>query len=53
MSTTKDVTRRTIVGGAAALPAVAMLPMAAAATTEPDPIFAAIERYQKAFADFI
>jgi hypothetical protein len=54
MSTTKEVTRRAILSGAAALPAVAMLPtMAAAATTEPDPIFEAIKRHWKAFADFI
>jgi hypothetical protein len=50
MSATKKVTLRTIMSGAAALPAVAVLPtMAAAAMTEPDPIFNAIEAHHQAY----
>jgi hypothetical protein len=53
MSTTKEVSRRAIMSGAAALPAAAMLPAVAAvsAPTAPDPIFAAIERHRLAYAE--
>jgi hypothetical protein len=49
---TKTTTRRAVLSGAAALPAGAMLPaVAGAAPTEPDPIFAAIERHRLAYAE--
>jgi hypothetical protein len=46
------VTRRTIVSGAAALPAVVVLP-ALTAPTEPDPIFAAIAAHRSAWAALV
>jgi hypothetical protein len=49
MSTTKQVSRRTIVSGAAALPAIAVC-VTAVAATEPDPIFAAIAAHRSAWA---
>jgi hypothetical protein len=46
--------RALVAGAAAALPAIAVLPTAAAAalTHEPDPIFAAIEQWRQAWAAF-
>jgi hypothetical protein len=44
-----DLSRRAVVAGAASVPALA-LPAVAAAAGEPDPIFAAIERWKEASA---
>jgi hypothetical protein len=49
---TKNVSRRAMLAGASAVPAIAIAPSITAAG-EPDPIFAAIERYRKTSADFI
>jgi hypothetical protein len=48
---TTITSRRAILAGAATLPALAV-PTAVAASAEPDPIFAAIERSRRAEADF-
>ncbi len=45
----ENPSRRAIVAGASSVPALA-LPAVAVASTEPDPIFAAIERYRTAIA---
>jgi hypothetical protein len=50
MSRSSSLSRRTIMSGAAALPAAAILPNQAAAI-EPDPIFAVIEVHRRAWAD--
>jgi hypothetical protein len=42
------LTRRALVASTAAMPAVAVLPIAAQAATEPDPAFALIERFKEA-----
>jgi hypothetical protein len=40
------LSRRSLVAGAAAMPAAAVLPIAAQAVTEPDPASALIERFK-------
>ena len=45
-----SLNRRAIVRGAATLPAIAALPVAAVANAAPDPIFAAIARHRAAYA---
>jgi hypothetical protein len=52
MSKSKDVSRRTILAGAAAMPATAAVAASALATTEPDPIFAAIEQCRAALGTY-
>jgi hypothetical protein len=54
MSSTREVSRRTMIRGAAVVPAIAILPTAAIAdvaatnpVAEPDPIFAAIEKHRQ------
>lgn len=47
-----DLSRRAIVAGASVLPALAV-PVIASASTEPDPIFAAIEAHRRAYAEFV
>jgi hypothetical protein len=44
------LSRRSLVAGAAALPALAVPAITVAAIAEPDPIFAAIERWEEAAA---
>jgi len=46
---TSTTSRRAILAGIAAIPAATSLPAIATAATEPDPIFAAIERHKVAF----
>jgi hypothetical protein len=46
------LTRRALVASIAAMPAAAVLPIAAQAATEPDPAFALIERFKEASAIF-
>jgi hypothetical protein len=45
-----NLSRRSLVTTAAALPALAVPAVAVAATAEPDPIFAAIEKHRQAYA---
>jgi hypothetical protein len=44
-----DVTRRALVRGAATLPAIAALPVAAASTEPDDPIYTVIEAHNEAW----
>ena len=46
-------TRRAVLAGAAALPALAIIPAAAIAAAGVDPIFAAIEKHRQAEAAFV
>jgi hypothetical protein len=48
-----NLSRRSIVAGAAALPALAVPAVASAAIADPDPIYAAIEVHQKAYEAWI
>jgi hypothetical protein len=50
---TTTTTRRTILAGAAALPALAIIPATAVAAAGVDPIFAAIEKHRQAEAAFV
>jgi hypothetical protein len=52
MSKSKDVSRRAILAGAAAVPATAAVAAAALAAAEPDPIFAAIEAQRRCMRCF-
>jgi hypothetical protein len=50
---TTKTTRRAVLAGAAALPALAILPAAALCSPAADPIIAAIERHRQAEAAFV
>jgi hypothetical protein len=48
----ENLSRRSILAGAASVPALA-LPTVASASTEPDPIFAAIEAHRRGHAEYV